>query len=57
MINTEPAKVEMVDEMKFRNCIHSLVSSPEVRVWWNTKRMISQNSNAKVYNRVFRSND
>lgn len=49
MINTKPAKVEMIDEMKLRNCIHSLVStSPETKVWWNTKRLISQNSIAKV---------
>ncbi len=57
MINTKPAKVEMIDEMKFRNCIHSLVSRPEVKVWWNTKRVISQNSNVKLDNRVFRPND
>lgn len=49
MINTKPAKVEMIDEMKLRNCIFSLVSRrQDIHVWWNTKRLISQNINAKV---------
>lgn len=55
MINTKPAKVEKIDdEIKFRNCIHSLVSGrSEIKVWWNTRRIISQNSNVKLNNTIF----